>query len=108
MHVGEDSCHCPLPAQVLLLGCLFPLLQMVMSRTGILPTRGGPYSEVDCTDAEYQRAVGRFLSAKDQAFVVSGSIPVLDDNNPTTLFFRTSVRPNRLSHSHTHTPAHPV
>ena len=52
--------------------------------------RSGPYSDFDLSDAEFQRAVSRFLAAKDQNFAVSGSIPI-PEGEPMNLFFRTTV-----------------
>ncbi|KAF8523708.1 hypothetical protein BU17DRAFT_43689 [Hysterangium stoloniferum] len=65
------------------------------ARTGLSPSRRGPYSDVSCSDDEFDRAVSRFLAVKDETFAVSGSIP-MPDVESTILFFRTS---SGLSHS---------
>jgi len=64
-------------------------------KSGLSPSRRGPYSDVNCSDDEFDRAVSRFLAVKDEAFAVSGSIPMRDAES-TILFFRTS---SGLSHS---------
>lgn len=64
-------------------------LTFTSTKTGILPNRLGPYAEVDRTDDEFDRAIGRFLTVKDQNIAISGTIPT--DSESTILFFKTSV-----------------
>lgn len=61
-----------------------------LKKTGILPGRLGPYADFDRTDDEFDRAIGRFLTVKDQNFAISGTIPI--ESESTVLLFETSVR----------------
>ncbi|GJJ14707.1 hypothetical protein Clacol_008974 [Clathrus columnatus] len=64
-------------------------VSFMSAKTGLLPSRLGPYAEIDRTDDEFDRAIGRFLSVKDQNFAISGTIPM--ESESTILFFKTSV-----------------
>lgn len=61
-----------------------------LKNTGISPGRLGPYADFDRTDDEFDRAIGRFLTVKDQNLAISGTIPI--ESESTVLLFETSVR----------------